>query len=53
MCERLKIQDKCGVLRARQSYEYERLAGILHGGDRKSNGHNVRLTQEDIAKELG
>ena len=34
--------------------EYERLAGILHGGDRKSSGNNFRLkTQEDIAKELG
>lgn len=33
--------------------EYERLAGIRHGGDRAS-GNNFRLkTQEDIAKELG
>ena len=54
MCGRLKIQDKCGVLRARRSYEYERLAGIRQGGDRKSNPNNSGLiSQKDIAKELG
>lgn len=33
--------------------EYERLRGVMHGGDRKSSGNNFRLKQEDIANELG
>jgi ParB-like chromosome segregation protein Spo0J len=33
--------------------EYEKLCGVQHGGDRKSNGNNLHLTQEDIAKQLG
>lgn len=33
--------------------ELERILGIAHGGDRKSNEHNVPLkTQSDLAKEL-
>ena len=33
--------------------ELERILGIAHGGDRKSNGHNVDLkTQTDLAEEL-
>ena len=34
--------------------EYERLRGVRHGGDRKSNRNNCGLiTQSDIANELG
>ena len=42
------------VKQGRWIKEYERLRGVRHGGDRKSNGNNFRLiTQDDIAKELG
>lgn len=34
--------------------EYEKLAKITHGGNRRSSGNNCHLiTQEDIAKQLG
>lgn len=33
--------------------EYEKLMGVKHGGDRKSNGNNSRLKQDSIAKEFG
>lgn len=41
------------IKQSRLITEYERLAGVTHGGDRKSSGHNVSLKQEDIAKQLG
>ena len=39
------------VKQGRVYSEYEKLRGVTQG--RQKNGQNVRLTQEDIAKELG
>ena len=42
------------VKQGRVYEKYEKLRGIQHGGDRKSNGQFDRLiSQEQIAKELG